>query len=87
MCHRQLRLWKAKQCGHLTFIGETNIDCRSRDCYNSSAHPRDCGAPGTGTACRCRRYYTCVLPVPSSRLRGSPTHTPPLQPARAHNHK
>ncbi|RPD80038.1 hypothetical protein L226DRAFT_188993 [Lentinus tigrinus ALCF2SS1-7] len=61
MCHRQLRLWKATQCGHLIFSGETNIDCGSRDCFNSSAHPPDCGAPGSGTVCRCRRYYTCVL--------------------------
>ncbi|KAL1947858.1 hypothetical protein VTO73DRAFT_13582 [Trametes versicolor] len=58
MCHRQLRLWKATKCGHLTFSGETNIDCASRDCYNSTAHPATCGAPGSGTQCRCRRYYT-----------------------------
>ncbi|TFK88104.1 hypothetical protein K466DRAFT_585831 [Polyporus arcularius HHB13444] len=58
MCHRQLRLWKATQCGHLTFSGETSIDCGAPDCFHSSAHPPDCGAPGSGSVCNCRRYYT-----------------------------
>ncbi|KAI0780975.1 hypothetical protein BD413DRAFT_17152 [Trametes elegans] len=76
MCHRQLRLWKATQCGHLTFSGETNIDCGSRDCFNSTAHPRTC----SGSACRCRRYYTCVVPD----LRASPPLFFPLTPRPTH---
>ncbi|KAH9934740.1 uncharacterized protein B0H18DRAFT_978002, partial [Fomitopsis serialis] len=58
MCHRQLRFYKAKQCGHLTFTGETYIDCNSRECFLSTAHPSTCGAPGSRILCRCRRYYT-----------------------------
>ncbi|KZT11353.1 uncharacterized protein LAESUDRAFT_671228 [Laetiporus sulphureus 93-53] len=56
MCHRQLRFYKSTQCGHLTFTGDTYIDCNSPNCRISSAHPATCGGPGT--VCRCRRYYT-----------------------------
>lgn len=54
MCHRQLRFVKTTPCGHLTFIGDTNVDCGSSDCYNSTNHPSTCG---TRAQCRCRRYF------------------------------
>ncbi|KAH9946144.1 uncharacterized protein BXZ73DRAFT_95645 [Epithele typhae] len=54
MCHRELRLWKARQCGHLTCTADTNVDCGQSDCYNSAAHPPDCPP----ASCRCRRYFT-----------------------------
>ncbi|KAJ3759874.1 hypothetical protein EV361DRAFT_531350 [Lentinula raphanica] len=55
MCHRQLRFVKSTACGHLTFTGETNIDCRSRHCHLSTAHPPSCGSPRA--PCNCKRYY------------------------------
>ncbi|PCH38200.1 hypothetical protein WOLCODRAFT_161375 [Wolfiporia cocos MD-104 SS10] len=60
MCHRQLRFYRAAACGHLTFTGDTYIDCKARDCAHSALHPPDCGTPPA--VCRCRRYYTCVCP-------------------------
>ena len=83
MCHRQLRLWKATQCGHLTFSGETNVDCGQSDCRQSTAHPQDCGKPGSGIVCRCKRYYRSVLPFFSSRPPAAdPPCPPPSQPER-----
>ncbi|KAJ3987332.1 hypothetical protein F5890DRAFT_1405499 [Lentinula detonsa] len=55
MCHRQLRFVKSTACGHLTFTGETNIDCRSRHCHLSTAHPSSCDSPRA--PCSCKRYY------------------------------
>ncbi len=77
MCHRQLRLWKATQCGHLTFSGETSIDCGAPDCFHSSAHPPDCGAPGSGSVCNCRRYYTCVRLSVAPCMHSRPAHSQP----------
>ncbi|KAI0093663.1 hypothetical protein BDY19DRAFT_265988 [Irpex rosettiformis] len=57
MCHRQLRFDRHVDCGHLTFTGETNIDCHKPDCTHSTAHPPNCGEPGRPT-CICKRYYT-----------------------------
>lgn len=57
MCHRQLRFNNFTGCGHPIFVGEMNVDCRRTDCYNSKAHPKDCGAEGK-PQCVCRRYYT-----------------------------
>ncbi|KAJ3559399.1 hypothetical protein NM688_g366 [Phlebia brevispora] len=57
MCHRQLRFNKSVDCGHVTLTSDTNIDCRDRHCYNSRAHPADCGANGK-SPCVCRRYFT-----------------------------
>ncbi|KAG1756778.1 uncharacterized protein EDB91DRAFT_35356 [Suillus paluster] len=39
MCHRQLRFTKNTACGHLTFQGDTYIDCFARDCNLSTSHP------------------------------------------------
>lgn len=55
MCYRQLRFTKNTACGHLTFQGDTYIDCLTRDCMLSTSHPTTCGSPGR--PCNCRRYY------------------------------
>ncbi|KAG2368558.1 hypothetical protein BDR07DRAFT_19059 [Suillus spraguei] len=57
MCYRQLRFIKNTACGHLTFQGDTYIDCLARDCILSTTHPSTCGSPGT-PPCNCRRYYS-----------------------------
>ncbi|KAJ7273710.1 hypothetical protein B0H12DRAFT_507490 [Mycena haematopus] len=51
MCHRQLFFTKALRCGHSTYSSEIMVDCQSRYCRLSSAHPRNC------PRCTCRRYY------------------------------
>ncbi|KAG2349906.1 hypothetical protein BDR05DRAFT_260524 [Suillus weaverae] len=56
MCHRQLRFTKNMACGHLTFQGDTYIDCFQRDCMLSTSHQTMCGSPGR--PCNCRRYYS-----------------------------
>ncbi|KAG2144962.1 hypothetical protein BD769DRAFT_1418989, partial [Suillus cothurnatus] len=56
MCYRQLRFAKNTACGHLTFQGDTYIDCLARDCILSASHPTTCGSPGR--PCNCRRYYS-----------------------------
>ncbi|KAG1753501.1 hypothetical protein EDB19DRAFT_833708 [Suillus lakei] len=56
MCHRQLRFTKNTACGHLSFQGDTYIDCCARDCMLSTSHPTTCGSPGR--PCNCRRYYS-----------------------------
>ncbi|KAK0504232.1 hypothetical protein EDD18DRAFT_491758 [Armillaria luteobubalina] len=55
MCHRQLLFQQSAGCGHLTKVGEINVDCRYPKCFISSIHPRFCrqNAP-----CSCRRYYS-----------------------------
>lgn len=58
MCYRQLRFIKNLTCGHLTFQGETYIDCCEQDCKLSSSHPTTCGSPAS--PCNCRRYYGLV---------------------------
>ncbi|KAF9464698.1 hypothetical protein BDZ94DRAFT_1255699 [Collybia nuda] len=55
MCHRKLRFIKSTICGHLTYTGDTNIDCGSTQCYLSTSHPEECGSKNT--PCDCRRYY------------------------------
>ncbi|KAF8894612.1 hypothetical protein BD779DRAFT_852489 [Infundibulicybe gibba] len=55
MCHRKLRFIKSRVCGHLTFIGDMKVDCRSVSCYLSAAHPPSCGS--TLSPCYCRRYF------------------------------
>ncbi|KAG1875300.1 hypothetical protein C8R48DRAFT_406059 [Suillus tomentosus] len=55
MCYRQLRFTKNTACGHLTFQGDTYIDCLARDCILSASHPTTCGSPAR--PCNCRRYY------------------------------
>lgn len=55
MCHRQYKFVRARECGHLSKIGERVVDCNSRSCFLSAAHPRNCGAHGQ--RCNCRRYY------------------------------
>lgn len=51
MCRRQLRFTKSSTCGHLTFNGQTIIDCRSEECHlSTSAHVGNCTS-------QCRRYY------------------------------
>ncbi|THU91163.1 hypothetical protein K435DRAFT_780887 [Dendrothele bispora CBS 962.96] len=52
MCHRQLRFIRNSACGHLTYTGDTKVDCRARSCYLSSSHPPNC------PHCTCKRYYT-----------------------------
>ncbi|KAG2111542.1 uncharacterized protein F5147DRAFT_90914 [Suillus discolor] len=56
MCYRQLRFTKNTACGHLTFQGDTYIDCLARDCILSTNHPTTCGSPAR--PCNCRRYYS-----------------------------
>ncbi|KAG1853729.1 hypothetical protein DFJ58DRAFT_391408 [Suillus subalutaceus] len=56
MCYRQLRFTKNTACGHLTFQGDTYIDCFTRDCKLSTSHPTTCGSQGR--PCNCRRYYS-----------------------------
>ncbi|KAG2037255.1 hypothetical protein BDR03DRAFT_391593 [Suillus americanus] len=46
MCYRQLRFTKNTACGHLTFQGDTYIDCLARDCKLSASHPTTCGSQG-----------------------------------------
>lgn len=70
MCHRQLRFVKSTGCGHLTFTGETNIDCRSRHCYISSSHPSSCGS--SQAPCHCRRYYGQPQRVVTNEVSYSP---------------
>ncbi|KAG0707758.1 hypothetical protein DFH29DRAFT_596448 [Suillus ampliporus] len=55
MCYRELRFTKNTACGHLTFQGDTYIDCSARDCNLSTSHPSTCGSPVR--PCNCRRYY------------------------------
>lgn len=55
MCHRKLRFVKSNGCGHLTYTGDTTIDCNSRQCHMSASHPPNCGSPMS--PCGCRRYY------------------------------
>ncbi|CAL1704750.1 unnamed protein product [Somion occarium] len=72
MCHRQLRFFKANGCGHLTFTGETTIDCGSRDCYLSSHHPKNCGSPASDKhLCNCLRYYTQPERIITHQIPGS----------------
>ncbi|KAI0082665.1 hypothetical protein K474DRAFT_1584772 [Panus rudis PR-1116 ss-1] len=67
MCHRQLRFYKATACGHLTFTGDTTIDCGSPLCFLSKSHPANCGSPGSNKArCDCPRYYTSVSSRPQT---------------------
>ncbi|OBZ75454.1 hypothetical protein A0H81_04359 [Grifola frondosa] len=73
MCHRQLRFYKAKQCGHLTFTGETRIDCNEQVCYISKAHPRTCVAP----TCNCRRYWTQPERIVEHEIEGKCPRCPP----------
>ncbi|KAJ6596890.1 hypothetical protein DFH09DRAFT_1133027 [Mycena vulgaris] len=51
MCHRQLFFTKALRCGHSTYSSEVVVDCQSRYCRLSNAHPPNC------PRCTCRRYY------------------------------
>ncbi|KAJ7285839.1 hypothetical protein C8J57DRAFT_1285958 [Mycena rebaudengoi] len=51
MCHRQLLFTKSIRCGHSTYETEVLVDCQSRFCRISSAHPPNC------RPCACRRYY------------------------------
>lgn len=68
MCHRQLKFIRSTGCGHLTFTGEVNIDCRSRHCYISSSHPANCGSHAP---CRCRRYYGQPQRIVTHEVRAS----------------
>ncbi|KAJ7940642.1 hypothetical protein B0H13DRAFT_1939088 [Mycena leptocephala] len=52
MCHRQLFFTKALRCGHSIYSSEIMVDCQSRYCRLSTAHPRNCIQ-----RCTCRRYY------------------------------
>ncbi|KAJ7449807.1 hypothetical protein FB451DRAFT_739113 [Mycena latifolia] len=51
MCHRQLLFTKALRCGHSIYSREVVVDCLSRHCRLSTAHPPTC------QRCTCRRYY------------------------------
>ncbi|KAF9069623.1 hypothetical protein BDP27DRAFT_1165848, partial [Rhodocollybia butyracea] len=55
MCFRRLRFVRSTVCGHLTFTGETIVDCGSRICHISSMHPSSCGS--SRAPCNCKRYY------------------------------
>ncbi|OAX44648.1 hypothetical protein K503DRAFT_678251 [Rhizopogon vinicolor AM-OR11-026] len=55
MCFRQLRFTKNLTCGHLSFEGDTYIDCLGEGCKLSRSHPTTCGSPAR--PCNCRRYY------------------------------
>jgi len=50
MCHRRIEFTKYScECVILTRQGD--VDCLSRECWNSRSHPRDCNP------CRCQRYF------------------------------
>ncbi|KAF8212240.1 hypothetical protein K438DRAFT_1806219 [Mycena galopus ATCC 62051] len=42
---------QARRCGHSTLSSEIMVDCQSRYCRLSRAHPLNC------QRCTCRRYY------------------------------
>ncbi|KAI0699713.1 hypothetical protein BC835DRAFT_1267388 [Cytidiella melzeri] len=73
MCHRQLKFDNHVPCGHLTFTGDTNLDCHKPDCFNSLAHPAQCEhVPPGKSQCTCKRYYSYVRTCFYSRRVFSP---------------
>ncbi|KAJ7452415.1 hypothetical protein B0H11DRAFT_2073310 [Mycena galericulata] len=65
MCHRQLLFTKAIRCGHSTYSSEVLIDCQSRYCRLSTAHPPSCSQ-----RCTCRRYYGQPERLITQEIRG-----------------
>ncbi len=70
MCHRQLLFQQSAGCGHLTKVGEINVDCRYPKCFISSIHSRFCGQ---NAPCSCRRYYS----NPVRKITAIVSHIPP----------
>ena len=55
MCHRQLKFYTSRACGHQILASDVNVDCRDAACKNSTSHPSSCGV---NIPCHCKRYYT-----------------------------